>query len=208
MRKFIMLISAVYVLFLIKIRWPKNTLRNPNNYCVVFLAIRFISSHDTIAHVRYVLRASWKTESSTPSRGFLVNIRGKKEDIYREFFFFFSGKHGLLRCCSCMQKQLKKKNKKKTGQICHSIYFQKMLWEEEFGNNFAAVPTRNTRYSPNDKACQTDLSGEDLDELIATKNKLNEELKNENKFKRNDTSVNFYTGIPSVACFCSHGLAR
>ena len=83
-----------------------------------------------------------------------------------------------------------------------------MLREEEFGNNFAAVPTRNTRYSPNDKACQTDLSGEDLDELIATKNKLNEELKNENKFKRNDTSVNFYTGIPSVACFCSHGLAR
>ena len=62
--------------------------------------------------------------------------------------------------------------------------------------------------SSNDKACQTDLSGEDLDELIATKNKLNEELKNENKFKRNDTSVNFYTGIPSVACFCSHGLAR
>ena len=62
--------------------------------------------------------------------------------------------------------------------------------------------------SPNDKACQTDLSGEDFDELIATKNKLNEELKNENKFKRNDTSVNFYTGIPSVACFCSHGLAR
>lgn len=63
--------------------------------------------------------------------------------------------------------------------------------------------------SPNDKACQTDLSGEDLDELIATRNKLSEELKNENKLKRtlfmkevtkNDTSVNFYTGIPSVAC--------
>ena len=63
--------------------------------------------------------------------------------------------------------------------------------------------------SPNDKACQTDLSGEDLDELIATRNKLNEELKNENKLKRtlcmkevtkNDTSVNFYTGITSVAC--------
>jgi len=49
--------------------------------------------------------------------------------------------------------------------------------------------------SPNDKACQTDLSGE--------------ELKNENNLKRtlfmkevakNDTSVHFYIGIPSVAC--------
>ena len=48
MRKFIMFISAVYVLFLIKIRWPKNKPRNPNNSCVVFLAIRFISSYDTI----------------------------------------------------------------------------------------------------------------------------------------------------------------
>ena len=63
--------------------------------------------------------------------------------------------------------------------------------------------------SPNDKSCQTDLSGEDIDELIKTKNKLSEELKNESKLKRtlfmkevtkNDTSVNFYTGIPSVAC--------
>lgn len=48
MRKFIMCISAVYVLFLIKIRWPKNKLGKPNNSFVVFLEIRFISSCDTI----------------------------------------------------------------------------------------------------------------------------------------------------------------
>ncbi|KAL9975925.1 hypothetical protein ACROYT_G013144 [Oculina patagonica] len=56
-----------------------------------------------------------------------------------------------------------------------------------------------------EKACQTDLSGEDLDQLAASAKTLKDEAKLKRTMfvkdvTKTDSSVTFYTGLPSVAC--------